>query len=274
MVKLSLGPGAALGIGGIAVIGILLFVFRDKISEFFSNITGGVEGASQIGKTVGILNENLQGNLTGIQDILSGKIFEDIQLPTLPDSNFFSDFFSGITDFFKPQQPLTEAEQFDFSSLQGGVSPEPTGIPAEPFRDAAIFAADFPEPFVPIAPTPEPIFVPPTTLPTGFTGAGPSFEGGTIRPISDESCQTLSCVIDRNPGISASQAADRLAEIQGTLGDFNFGTNTGSGFGPGDDPIISSLVTGGATLKSEEQRAACLTCEMFGLNCGICSGTI
>jgi len=121
----------------------------------------------------------------------------------------------------------------------------------------------------PVAPEP----VPGPTLPPGFVGGGPSFEGGTIFETTDESCTTLSCVIDRNPGFSASQAADRLAEILGTFGDFDFGTNTGSGFGPGDDPT-GPIVTGGATLESEAQRAACTSCDLFGLNCPICRGEI
>jgi len=125
----------------------------------------------------------------------------------------------------------------------------------------------------PISPPVQEPFMPPVELPGGFVGGGPSFEGGTIFETTDESCQDLSCVIDRNPGFTASQAADRLAEIQGTLGDFDFGTNTGSGFGPGDDPT-GPIVTGGATPESEAQRAACTSCELFNLNCAACQGLI
>jgi len=80
-----------------------LFIFRDKISGFFSDITGGAETAAEIGETVGVLNENLLGNLKGIQDILSGDIFKDfkfpelptIELPTFDFSNLFGGFFGG-----------------------------------------------------------------------------------------------------------------------------------------------------------------------------------
>jgi len=127
--------------------------------------------------------------------------------------------------------------------------------------------------FIGPPPPPDEPFQPPVDLPPGFEGGGPSFEGGTIFESSDAGCQTLSCVLNANPGFTASQAADRLAELQGTFGDFDFGTNTGSGFGPGDDPT-GGIVTGGATLESEAQRAACVTCEMFGLNCDACQGSL
>jgi len=65
----------------LAALGIGLFIFKDKISGFFSDITGGVKGAAEIGETVSVLNENLLGNLKGIQDILSGDIFKDFKLP-------------------------------------------------------------------------------------------------------------------------------------------------------------------------------------------------
>jgi len=120
---------------------------------------------------------------------------------------------------------------------------------------------------------PEPPFEPPIDLPEGFEGGGPSFEGGQIFEGSDAGCNDLSCVLFWNPTFTASQAADRLAEIQGTLGDFDFGTNTGSGFGPDEDQS-GGIVTGGSTLEEEEQKAACVSCELYGLNCPICSGTI
>jgi len=65
----------------LAGLGIVLFVFRDRISGFFSDITGGVQGAAALGETVGVLNENLLSNLKGIQDILSGDIFAGFKLP-------------------------------------------------------------------------------------------------------------------------------------------------------------------------------------------------
>jgi len=177
-----------------------LFVFRDRISGFFSDITGGVKGAGEIGKTVGILNENLQGNLTGIQDIVSGDIFKDFKLPSIDLSFLF------------PKAPLTEAEQFDFSGLPGGVSPKPTGQPAPPFSDAAIFAQDFPETFVPITPPQD--FNVQTTIPDQqFFGGGISFEGGSVTQTPIENL-SLSQIIDKFM-VTASQAADIKAQAIG-----------------------------------------------------------
>jgi len=287
---------------GIAAVGIIAFIFRDKISDFLSNITGGAE-------TANLLGENLLSNLQGTQDLLNNLTsflttnpFENFEFPTFEFPTFqFPNIFGEEPEPPEPPEPGPIPDP-DFP-LGGVVVPEgceilpngtiscptpPTfdvcltfpelcqpelppmdpGLADEP-TDAELFAQDFPgDTAIP----PEP-FQPPVELPAGFEPGGISFEGGTIFEISDESCTTLSCVIDRNPGFTASQAADRLAEILGTFGDFDFGTNTGSGFGPGDD-TSEGIVTGGATLESEEKRAACLTCELFGLNCGICAGTI
>jgi len=188
----------------LAALGIGLFIFRDRISGFFSDITGGIKGAGEIGETVSVLNENLLGNLKGIQDIASGDIFKDLKLPSFDFSFLF------------PKKPLTEAEQFDFSGLVGGVSPEPTGVTPDPFRDAEIFAKDFPETFVPIAPEPESVTVTPSLLDkviVPFTGGGVSFEGGTIfeTPIENLS---LSQIIDKFM-VTASQAANIKAQAIG-----------------------------------------------------------
>jgi len=128
---------------------------------------------------------------------------------------------------------------------------------------------------------PEPPFQPPVDLPSGFTGGGISFEGGTIFE-RDPCFMSLSEIIDAGLASSASAAANVKAiacsaNVTGELTDFpedfDFGSSTGSGFGPGDDPT-GGIVTGGATLESEEQKAACVSCQLFGLNCPICAGTI
>jgi len=115
-------------------------------------------------------------------------------------------------------------------------------------------------------------FAPPVELPGGFVGGGPSFEGGTI--FETDICNKSLGQIAAENGISASAAADMKAQACEDLSFFDFGENTGSGFGPGDDPTTTPLVTGGATLESEEQKAACTTCELFNLNCDICQGSI
>jgi len=153
----------------------------------------------------------------------------------------FDNFISGLT----PKQPLTEADQFDDSGL-AGIDLTPSGQPAAPFRDAERFARDFPE----ITTEGEAFraggglfrdFFVENLLQDqtqDFTGGGVSFTGGSVRetPISELS---LSQIIDRF-NVSASQAADIRARARDDFGDFDFGTNTGSGIGSiFQDPLLS-----------------------------------
>jgi len=178
-----------------------------------------------------------------IQDI-QGDVSETCISPCAPEE--------GDDDFIGPPSP-PEPECIEIPQLTGGTINSCTGAFTPPSA-------------------PPPVDIPPgPTLPPGFEGGGPSFEGGTIFPI-DICNMSLSDIIDANPGISASQAADMKFQAC-EESDFDFGTNTGSGFGPGDDPT-GPLVTGGATLESEAQRAACTSCDLFGLNCPICRGEI
>ncbi len=66
-------------------------------------------------------------------------------------------------------------------------------------------------------------------LPSGFTGGGPSFIGGSIfqTPIQN---LTLSQIIDKF-NVSASQAANIKAIAGDDFGNFDFGTNTGGCIG-------------------------------------------
>ena len=93
MVKLGLS--SKLGLGGVAVIGIVAFIFRDKISEFLSGISGGAQTVSNLGQTGNILSENLLGNLTGLQDVLKG--ITEFKLPSfeLPKFDFNFDWHSN-----------------------------------------------------------------------------------------------------------------------------------------------------------------------------------
>jgi len=184
-----------------------------------------------------------------IQDV-QGDVSETCITPCAPEEE--------DPDFIGPTQPPEEC--FEIPLITGGTFNTCTGeqTPAEPV----------------VTPTPQPIpeppFEPPVVLPPDFEGGGPSFEGGTI--FETDICDKSIGQIAIENGISASAAADMKFQACETS-DFDFGTNTGSGFGPDDDQT-GPIVTGGATLESEEQRAACLTCELFGLNCPICSGTI
>jgi len=157
--------------------------------------------------------------------------------------------------------------------ITGGTFNTCTGVITPPSGDPGFIG--------PPAPPIEPPFMPPVILPPGFTGGGPSFEGGTIFE-RDPCFMSLNEIINAGLASSASEAADLKAracsanitvEPTDFPTDFDFGFNTGSGFGPGDDPT-GPIITGGATPASEAQRAACVSCELFGLNCPICSGTI
>ncbi len=96
-----------------------------------------------------------------------------------------------------------------------------------------------------------------------FGFGGPSFIGGTVR---ENPVDTLSEVINLFPGISASQAADFLAEY--------------SGISPTDalriDPDIRNISSpdgledvnvSPTDLDDASRRAEELTCRLFGLNC-------
>jgi len=92
----------------LAALGIGLFIFRDKISGFFSDITGGAQGAAQIAETGGLLARNLQSNLTFTplpEDPIFGEsgIFSSI-------GNFFQGAFESISKFTIPSFPSAAAE--------------------------------------------------------------------------------------------------------------------------------------------------------------------
>jgi len=187
-----------------------------------------------------------------IQDIMGDVSETCIQCPDIPPDDPGDGGFIGPT---QPPEPCVEVPLIQggsFNTCTGVVTPPPNGGFIGP-----------PEP-------PEPTFEPPVILPPGFEGGGPSFEGGTI--FETDICNKSIGQIASEFGISASAAVDMKFQACETS-DFDFGTNTGSGFGPGDDQT-GGIVTGGATLESEEQKAACVTCEMFGLNCPLCAGTI
>jgi len=160
-------------------------------------------------------------------------------------SDFFGGLQSDFDNFIKsltPDQPLTQADQFDDSGL-AGIDLTPSGVPPPPFRDAERFAQDFPEVFIPqdqaIFKLPE---IESKDFPDQeFTGGGVSFIGGSITetPIGNLS---LSQIIDKF-GVTASQAANLKAEALDDFGDFDFGTNTGSGiFGtPTPQPSTQGL---------------------------------
>jgi len=102
-------------------------------------------------------------------------------------------------------------------------------------------------------------FMPPVVLPPDFEPGGPSFEGGTIFETPD--CFLTLNQITQKYNISASAAANRKAISCSTM----------EGDQPTDFPSDFDFEAE-PTPESEARRAACTTCELFGLNCGICSG--
>jgi len=193
---------------GFGVLAITLFIFRDRISGFFSDITGGVKGAAGIGETVGILNENFQGFLTGIQDLASGKTFEDFKFPEFKFPEFkFPDFFAGAevvgTDIDKALAAGATVEEISAMIPIDPTDPnqDPTKFlpPMDPAladepSDAELFAKDFPEPFIAVQPT-----IPPTS----------QLNLGQEQPFTEAplGALSLSAIIDKFM-VTASQAAN------------------------------------------------------------------
>jgi len=202
-----------LGLLGVTAIGVTLFIFKDKIGEFFAG--------------------------------LKFPEFPDIKLPDInfPDFNF-PDFPEIVFPPFPtlptlPDLPTLcslfgigcDEEQEDFET-----SPEVTAAPdcvcgtnivqnalgqitvtckscgtPDPFRDAEIFAEDFPDPQP--DPTLPPIVVDPFLETEGeFIGGGPSFIGGSI---GQNPVDTLFEVLGLFPKLSASGAANFLFQFSG-----------------------------------------------------------
>jgi len=245
----------------LAALGIGLFIFRDKISGFFSDISGGAQATAKVGETTNLLLENLLGNLTGTQNLLTdlNKSISNFQFPNPFEGLDLSKIFGGNGDSAPviirgeggnvPPDLMCECGTNISQDASGVVTTSCIpcsggGTPAPPFRDAEIFAKDFPETFVPITPTTENFNVQ-TGLFTDeqqFFGGGPSFIGGSVSEIPIERLG-LGGIIDRlgdqGVDISASRAADILARAQDNFGDFDFGTNTGGGGGPSGFAILN-----------------------------------
>lgn len=115
--SLSKNPGL-LGLGALA---IGLFIFRDRISGFFSDITGGAQGTAQIAETGGILARNLQSNLT---------------LTPLPQDPIFGEtgILAGIGNFFSN----LKLPSFELPSFPSAGAEVPTG---GDFTDVGMAAA-------------------------------------------------------------------------------------------------------------------------------------
>jgi len=218
---------------GIAAVGIIAFIFKDKISDFLSNISGGAA-------TANILGENLLSNLQGTQNLLKGvnDFFTDFKLPEFPTFEFPTFEF-----------PTFEFPTFEFPKIFG--EPEPVGTPVDQALAAGATPQDIaamltpeeialdpnqdPTKFLPPALPQEPTIV--GTQPTSiidfvnnflpkpqldvqsaipdqqFQGGGVSFEGGFVSETPIENL-SLSQIIDKFM-VSASKAADIKAQAIG-----------------------------------------------------------
>jgi len=232
--SLSKNP-ALLALGAL---GIGLFIFRDKISGFFSDITGGAEAAATLGS-------NFNSNLQGIQDITEGintfladpfagfefPTLPAVTLPTLPAFEFptfefpnFDNIFTGIGDFI------------------GGIFPPAEATPSAPFDGSEGFIGPIAPPIIPTAPIQTDFEGGVITVPAGNElgfGGGPSFIGGETT-FGSNIVDTLSEVLNLFPNLTASQAADALAANQGL---------TGSEFALINPDVIniSNIIEGGDT---------------------------
>jgi len=227
----------------LAAIGIGLFLFRDKISDFFSKITGGAEGAAAVGETASILGGNLTSNLTLTPldtDPLFGK------------EGFFTNFSENFFGFLGEQQSNLDTF-FDDSQknldniFQGGS--DFLGDIGKTITDAIDNVTDIFEPreeSTDITETPaaegrasdrgrniiETISADLNNSVQSqidnqqFQGGGISFQGGVVRETPIEFL-SLGQIIDRFD-VTASQAADIRARASDDFGDFDFGTNIGA----------------------------------------------
>jgi len=117
---------------GIAAVGIIAFIFKDKISDFLSNISGGAE-------TANLLGENLLSNLQGTQNLLKGV----------------NDFFTNF------EFPKFEFPTFEFPKVFAEA--EPVGTPV----DIALSEGATPSEIAAML-TPEEIALDPNQDPTKF----------------------------------------------------------------------------------------------------------
>ena len=190
-----------------------IFIFRDKISEFFQS------GFESIGSGLGDIN---------IQ--LPSIELPSVELPSLPPFEFPS-----LPDIPIPVEvlPLTHPGEGLPNPADDPTNPTPfdVGIIPELFEEGGIAVPVGADPTVTEVQFGTTIAVPPGDE-LGF-GGGPSFIGGTTT-FGENLVDTLGEVLSIFPGLTASQAADALAAFPGL---------TGSQFALIDPDIIN--ITGG-----------------------------
>jgi len=247
--------GIALGLGA-------LFIFRDKISDFFQK---GFESLKFPDINLGDVNlpeikfpefpeitfpefPDFTNIFAGFQDQLSSLAGQTVDGITIPaDTTVNPD--GTVSSSTPPTFDLTEFERqaaldaLEINRLRSQLENELAAIPAsEDISGAEFAAARNAEEFRRRQEAALQAALGNQNVQTDiegnqFSGGGVSFIGGSVTetPIRFLS---LGQIIDRF-NVSASQAADIRARALDDFGDFDFGTNTGSGIG--NIPIIQNV---------------------------------
>jgi len=229
----------------LAALGIGLFIFRDKISDFFSNITGGVEGAASVAALGGRASEGLNVQLDNLDNFF--KSVENFEFPK----------FEFPT--FTPNEEIDVIPDFSGRGTRPPVDTSPTifptdTIPLDPNRplNLAQLVNQFTQP------TQENFNVQTDVEGNQFGGGGLSFIGGTVRetPITGES--TLGFIIDKL-GVTASQAADIRAQERGFTPTEQAFLNQGQEISPLGDLANQPQTSGGFEGLTPQEIALRLT---------------
>lgn len=300
----KISPNLLLGVGGIIAAVLLVSQIRKAGADVVGALPTVDEGLRQsitdIAGSLAATTKQVSDITTGFTEFQksTGEQFTQFQTDAGTNLKSVTDFFSGLfktqpsselppapipdeiqrvapedVDRLCPCGAITETQNgITFSTCKSCVEPQPdfsgtTVIQPIP-EDRPLTLAEF-------TPSPEPVLTPTieSLLPSEqiFIGGGESFIGGTIR---ENPIDTLSEVLNLFPELSASQAADFLAEF--------------SGISPTNalriDPDISNIVANIegvnvpvenisiSDLEAEAQRAAEFTCKTFGLNCDLVDG--
>lgn len=227
----------AAGVGG--------FKLRELIGNFTGeNITEGIsETFSGVGESLGSVGSTVGSVFQGpVQEEVVSQSFTNVppeqRTPFDALGSGLGGLFAGIGSLFNGQQSSSPDPSVDGEAIPFGPAlPQPESI------------SDLVNRFIqPQAPTP--VVDNPLEIQSGiegqqFTGGqiGEGFVGGSVEETPIENL-SLSQIIDRFD-VTASQAANIQAIAQDNLGDFDTGTNTGSGIGSvvadlGLDPVINT----------------------------------
>jgi len=246
-------------VGGIGLIAFLVLKGGKDLFNALPTLGGGLGEAGE-----GILDFGGKAG-EGIKDFFGGGIGDSgpITLPSF-DLPKLPDLFGGgepetiprgdnplPSGFFGPPASGQPIEVPEFIGPEGNPVITPFGLDdfVNRFNPPTIFGPPRPEGFG------EPV-IQDTSIPSPFDnqtfqGGGPSFEGGQINeiPIANMS---LNDIIERF-GVGATEAADIRARARNDFGDFDFGSNTGSGIGSvTENPEIATRLPNEGAVSNPE----------------------